>query len=138
MAYRGRPSPFSAGHVSGEYSAGVNQQARTRGGVSFQCEKRFSDFRAFHAEWLEPVMSLGSPLPIPSANPVDKNSEDTVESRKRGLTEYLREAVALCDRLGSPAVTAALQRFLQPGNGGGIMVKSCASSGTSSAGSQPS
>ena len=94
-------------------------EARTRGGVSFQCEKRFSDFRAFHAEWLEPVMSLGSPLPIPSANPVDKNSEETVESRKRGLTEYLREAVALCDRLGSPAVTAALQRFLQPGDGGG-------------------
>ena len=63
--------------------------------------------------------STCSPLPIPSANPVDKNSEDTVESRKRGLTEYLREAVALCDRLGSPAVTAALQRFLQPGDGGG-------------------
>jgi hypothetical protein len=88
-------------------------EARTRGGVSFQCEKRFSDFRAFHSEWLEPVMSLGSPLPIPSANPVDKNADETVEARKVGLTNYLREAVALCQRLGSAPVTAALQRFLR-------------------------
>lgn len=91
-------------------------EARTRGGVSFQCEKRFSDFRAFHSEWLEPVMSLGSPLPIPSANPVDKNADETVEARKVGLTNYLREAVALCQRLGSAPVTAALQRFLRDGD----------------------
>eukprot|EP01044_Picomonas_judraskeda_P001884 COSAG03_NODE_121_length_12310_cov_7.452870_4_plen_523_part_00 len=92
-------------------------EARTRGGVSFQSEKRFSDFRAFHSEWLEPVMPLGSPLPIPSANPVDKNADDTVEARKVGLTDYLREAVALCQRLGSPPVTAALQRFLRDSDG---------------------
>ena len=91
-------------------------EARTRGGVSFQCEKRFSDFRAFHSEWLEPVMSLGSPLPIPSANPLDKNADETVEARKIGLTDYLRQAVALCQRLGSPPVTAALQRFLRDGD----------------------
>ena len=94
-------------------------EARTRGGVSFQSEKRFSDFRAFHSEWLEPVMPLGSPLPIPSANPVDKNADDTVETRKVGLTDYLREAVALCQRLGSPPVTAALQRFLRDSDGKG-------------------
>jgi hypothetical protein len=92
-------------------------EARTRGGVSFQSEKRFSDFRAFHSEWLEPVMSLGSPLPIPSANPVDKNADETVEARKLGLTNYLSEAVALCERLGSPPVTAALQRFLRDSDG---------------------
>ena len=92
-------------------------EARTRGGVSFQCEKRFSDFRAFHSEWLEPVMALGAPLPIPSANPVDKNADETVEVRKLGLTNYLREAVAMCERLGSPAVTAALQRFLRETDG---------------------
>jgi hypothetical protein len=88
-------------------------EAVTQGGASFEVQKRFSDFRAFHAEWLSPVMSLGSPLPLPLAVLVGKNDADTVEYRKRGLTTYLREALALVGRLGSPAVTAALQRFLR-------------------------
>ena len=34
-------------------------------GLTFELEKRFSDFRALHDEWLGPVMSIGLPLPLP-------------------------------------------------------------------------
>ena len=44
---------------------GCQVEVRTRGGVAFEVEKRFSDFRALHDEWLGPVMSIGLPLPLP-------------------------------------------------------------------------
>jgi hypothetical protein len=112
-------------------------EAMTHGGVPFEVEKRFSDFRALHDEWLAPVESLGSPLPLPmavlvrppacigvparqggilrcvSCAQVGKNDEETVNYRKLGLTVYMAEALAMTQRLGSPAVVGALQRFLR-------------------------
>ena len=57
-------------------------------------------------------------MPLPQAILVGKNDEDTVEYRKHGLSEYLRTALAMTQRLGSPPVMAALQRFLRCDGGG--------------------
>ena len=72
---------------------GCQVEVRTRGGVAFEVEKRFSDFRALHDEWLAPVMSVGFTLPLPDAVLTGKNDEETIRARKRGLTTYLREVI---------------------------------------------
>ena len=65
-------------------------EAHTRGGDSFQIERRYSDFVNFHERWMEKITSPYAPLPeLPVLDSIkDKNDPSVVIHRMMLLNLY--------------------------------------------------
>jgi hypothetical protein len=79
----------SAGMFERDYVLYV-LEAETRGGDTFQIERRYSDFVSFHERWMEKLMSPYAPLPeLPVLDSIkDKNDPSVVIHRMMLLGSY--------------------------------------------------
>jgi len=89
-------------------------------------ERRFSEFEAFHAAVVSPLLATAKlqsawqglpPLTLPD-KALSKNDPTTVQTRRAALQAYLGAALALGKRMASPALDRALLHFLaaRPGS----------------------
>lgn len=105
---------YSIESATGIGRLGVEGEVRT--------ERRFSEFEAFHAAVIVPLLTTQKmpPVDLPPKS-VDtwtsKNDPAVVYSRQVGLEAYLNNAISLSHRLCSPSIFRAILHFVaaQPG-----------------------